>query len=95
MPSLRLTIETIERPISFIRRTAGSRSARLIQPGGTICLRASLYPPIAVLAGFGGVSKTQLALQLAIAVALGNPFMGKAANVIVMLGEEDRAEIDW
>ena len=51
----------------------------------------------AVLAGFGGVSKTQLALQLAIAVALGNPFMGKAAkrgNVIVMLGEEDRAEID-
>jgi hypothetical protein len=51
----------------------------------------------AVLAGFGGVSKTQLALQLAIAVAVGNPFMGKAAkrgNVIVMLGEEDRAEID-
>ncbi len=51
----------------------------------------------AVLAGFGGVSKTQLALQLATALALGKSFMGKAAkpgNVIVILGEEDRAEID-
>jgi hypothetical protein len=50
-----------------------------------------------VLAGFGGVSKTQLALQLATAFALGKHFMGKVAKagkVIVILGEEDRAEID-
>jgi hypothetical protein len=47
----------------------------------------------AVLAGFGGVSKTQLALQLVTALALGKSFMGKATkpgNVIMILGEEDR-----
>jgi len=50
----------------------------------------------AVLAGFGGVSKTQLAIQLSIALVLGNPFMGKAVksgNVMAILGEEDKAEI--
>ncbi len=49
-----------------------------------------------VLAGFGGVSKTQLAIQLSIALVLGSPFMGKAVksgNVIAILGEEDKAEI--
>lgn len=61
-------------------------------------LEALLVPAkSAVLAGFGGVSKTQLALQLATAMALGAPFIGRAAKpgkVIVILGEEDRAEID-
>lgn len=50
----------------------------------------------AVLAGFGGVSKTQLAIQLAINVALGLPFAGKRAkqgHVLMLLGEEDRDEI--
>ena len=50
----------------------------------------------AVLAGFGGVSKTQLAIQLCIALVLGLPFMGRAVklgNVIAILGEEDSAEI--
>ena len=50
----------------------------------------------AVLGGLGGVSKTQLAIQLSIAIALGSPFMGKAVKsggVMLILGEEDRPEI--
>ncbi|HEY1943493.1 MAG TPA: AAA family ATPase [Roseiarcus sp.] len=50
----------------------------------------------AVLAGLGGVSKTQLAIQLSIALVLGRGFMGKAVrsgNVIAILGEEDKDEI--
>ena len=50
----------------------------------------------AILAGFGGVSKTQLAIQLAIATALGQPFAGRSVKhggVMLICGEEDRAEI--
>lgn len=50
----------------------------------------------AILAGLGGVSKTQLALELAAAVALGEPFMGRDVNpgkALLLLGEEDRDEI--
>lgn len=50
----------------------------------------------AVLAGFGGVSKTQLAIQLAMSVALGQPFADRAVKqggAILLLGEEDRDEI--
>jgi hypothetical protein len=49
-----------------------------------------------VLAGLGGVSKTQLAIQLAVNVAIGQCFQGRAidgGNVLLMLGEEDREEI--
>jgi hypothetical protein len=93
------------------REKADDRAAKLLDPqNGRITISTATPAPrdylldgllvpakSAILAGFGGVSKTQLALQLAIAVALGKPFMGKAAksgNVIVILGEEDRAEID-
>jgi RecA-family ATPase len=50
----------------------------------------------AVLGGFGGVSKTQLAIQLSIAIVLGIPFMEKAVKsggAMLILGEEDRDEI--
>jgi hypothetical protein len=50
----------------------------------------------AVLAGLGGVSKTQFGLQASMAIGLGSPFMGKAVkagNVMAILGEEDRPEI--
>lgn len=50
----------------------------------------------AVIGGFGGTSKTMLAMQLAVAVALGQPFSGKAVKqggVMLLLGEEDQAEI--
>lgn len=50
----------------------------------------------AVLAGLGGVSKTQLAIQAAICVALGMPFLGrntKEGSVLMLLGEEDSEEI--
>jgi hypothetical protein len=51
---------------------------------------------VCVLAGFGGVSKTQWALQAAVCIALGLLFMGKKAEagaVLLLLGEEDRDEI--
>ena len=51
----------------------------------------------AILAGFGGSSKTQLALQMGVAIALGTPFVGKvvkSGNVVVILGEEDRTEVE-
>ena len=50
----------------------------------------------AVLAGFGGVSKTQLAIQLAIAITLGKSFADKQVKqggVMLLLGEEDQGEI--
>jgi hypothetical protein len=50
----------------------------------------------AVLAGFVGVSKTQLAIQLSIAIVLGTPFAGKSVTqgrVMLLLGEEDQDEI--
>jgi hypothetical protein len=50
----------------------------------------------AILAGFGGVSKTQLALQLSVDVALGGSFVNnavKAGRVMAICGEEDRSEI--
>lgn len=50
----------------------------------------------ALLAGLGGVSKSQLILQAVICVALGLPFMGrktKEGAALVLLGEEDAAEI--
>jgi hypothetical protein len=102
---------TIARALTNTEPKADDRTVKLLDPqNGRITI--STAPPAprdytlegllvpaksAVLAGFGGVSKTQLALQLAIAVALGNPFVGKAAKrgkVIVILGEEDRAEIN-
>lgn len=51
----------------------------------------------AVLAGFGGVSKTQLALQLSVAIAVNSPFLGRAikpGNVLMISGEEDQAELN-
>ena len=51
---------------------------------------------VCVLAGFGGISKTQWLIQLTICVALGMPFMGKEAitgAVLLLLGEEDAEEI--
>jgi RecA-family ATPase len=50
-----------------------------------------------VLGGFGGVSKTQLAIQLSVSVALGAPFSGqsvKAGKTLLISGEEDLAEIE-
>ena len=50
----------------------------------------------AILAGFGGISKTQLAIQLAIATALGQPFAGRSVKhgtVMMICGEEDQAEL--
>ena len=52
---------------------------------------------VCVLAGLGGVSKTMLAMQWAVCVALGLPYMGKATLagvVLFILGEEDSDEID-
>jgi hypothetical protein len=49
-----------------------------------------------LLAGFGGVSKTQWVFHAAVCIALGLPFMGKttiAGGVLLLLGEEDQAEI--
>lgn len=49
-----------------------------------------------LLAGFGGVSKTQWLIQAAICIAIGLSFMGKktiAGSVLMLLGEEDQAEI--
>lgn len=51
---------------------------------------------VCVLAGLGGVSKTMLSMQIAVCVALGLPYMGKATlpgAVILILGEEDAEEI--
>ena len=50
----------------------------------------------AILAGFGGSSKTQFAIQLAISAALGRLFAGrlvKQGSVMLICGEEDRAEL--
>ena len=52
---------------------------------------------VCVLAGLGGVSKTMLAMQWAVCVALGLPYMGKETllgAVLFILGEEDSEEID-
>ena len=49
-----------------------------------------------LLAGFGGVSKTQWLFHATVCIALGLPFMGKmtsAGAVLLLLGEEDLAEI--
>jgi RecA-family ATPase len=51
---------------------------------------------VCVLGGLGGVSKTMLAMQWAVCVALGLPFMGKKTlqgAVMLILGEEDTDEI--
>ena len=51
---------------------------------------------VCVLAGLGGVSKTMLAMQLAVCVALGLPYMNKSTlegAVMLILGEEDAEEI--
>lgn len=50
----------------------------------------------AVLAGFGGVSKTQLAFHLATAIASGTAFANRQVqrgHVLMLLGEEDREEV--
>lgn len=50
----------------------------------------------ALLGGLGGVSKSQLALQMAICAVLGSPFMGratKAGAAMLFFGEEDAEEI--
>lgn len=52
---------------------------------------------VCVLAGLGGASKTMLAMQWAVCVALGLPYMGKETllgAVLFILGEEDSEEID-
>lgn len=51
---------------------------------------------VCVLAGLGGVSKTMLAMQWAVCVALGLPYMEKKTlqgAVMLILGEEDTDEI--
>ena len=48
------------------------------------------------LGGFGGVSKSQAALQLAASIALGISFGGvatKKGSVLLVFGEDDAAEI--
>ena len=87
-----------EAQVCLIRRTAGSRSAPRRQHRGTTRLRASLCPPnprsLPASAAFPRPSSPFSSQSRS---PLGNPFMGKAAkpgNVIVILGEEDRAEID-
>ena len=55
-----------------------------------------LMAKVCLLAGFGGVSKTQWLLHATACIALGLPFMGKATiagAVLLLLGEEDQAEI--
>lgn len=50
----------------------------------------------AILAGLSGVAKSQLTVQLAMAVATGEPFAGratKAGQVLYLSGEEDRDEL--
>lgn len=50
----------------------------------------------AILGGFGGVSKTQLALQICVAIVLGARFLEKPVKegrAIAILGEEDAEEI--
>lgn len=50
---------------------------------------------VTVLAGFGGVSKTQAVINLALSVALGNTFCGHESSTgrsILVFAEEDRAE---
>ena len=50
----------------------------------------------AVLAGFGGVSKSQLGLQLAVDIATASAFVTrnvKSGSVLLFLGEEDVSEI--
>lgn len=50
----------------------------------------------ALLAGLGGVSKSQLILQMAICAVLGLPFMGRATKEcasLILLGEEDSGEV--
>lgn len=50
----------------------------------------------ALLGGLGGVSKSQLSLQMAICTVLGLPFMGlstKAGAAMLFFGEEDAEEI--
>lgn len=50
----------------------------------------------AVLAGLSGVAKSQLTAQLAMAVATGAPFAGRATSkgqVLCLSGEEDREEL--
>jgi hypothetical protein len=102
---------TIARALPNTEPKADARAVKLLDPqNGRITISTAAPAPrdysleglllpakSAVLAGFGGVSKTQLALQLLTALALGKSFMGKATkpgNVIMILGEEDRAEID-
>lgn len=51
----------------------------------------------AVLAGFGGVSKTQLAIQICFDIVLGRSFAGhltKQGRAMILLGEEDRDEVE-
>jgi AAA domain len=97
---------TIAKALKNVRPKAKDRKIKLLDPqNGRITI--STAPPAprdyaleglllpdksAVLAGFAGVSKTQLALHFVTALALGQPFMGRATkpgNVIVILGEED------
>ena len=51
-----------------------------------------------VLAGLGGTSKTQFALEIGVGVALGMPVLGMAVDqpgaAMLVLGEEDEGEVD-
>ncbi|OOZ75388.1 hypothetical protein BOW50_11930 [Solemya velum gill symbiont] len=66
-------------------------------PRDWILTHCLLIGKSAILAGLGGVSKTQFLVQLAIAIALGITFMGlptKQGKVILLLGEEDKGEAE-
>lgn len=103
-----VVLDRSRRYATWIQKDAPDR-AELDLTGGFIGVSSS--PPLprnwvlegilisgksAVLAGFGGVSKTQFCIHLAISIATGKPYMGRPVNAgsaMLLLGEEDDAEI--
>lgn len=95
--------------LDVVNRYAGQGNLRPDTPDGRIQFTDILPPQrnftirnllmagkSAVLAGLGGVSKTQLAIQAAVSVATGRDFLGRKTHegsVLMLLGEEDSAEI--
>lgn len=96
--------------LDIVNRYAEQSNNTLSLPDGLIEFSDCLPPPrdftiqklllagkSAVLAGAGGVAKSQAAIQAGISVALGKDFLGrqtKAGAVMLLLGEEDHAEIN-
>lgn len=71
-------------------------SDALPQPRDFVINDLLLAAKSAVLAGQGGVAKSQLVLQFGVAVALGLPIFGfrtSAGSVILLMGEEDADEV--